>query len=243
MSVKYSTFSAANHPNPIQRRLTEIGYHCQARVKPPMQCQCANPGRIRCQSRAHFGLATFRQSMAHRGRSCAIPIPILYQSRLRPKHCMLSIQYQSATNQLPIPCQCQATSQCSGVTPLPIHRQSSANPLSFDANPMSIKLQSSANPFQSDANPMSIQCQSSANPFQSGANPMSTQCQSNADLLSIKSQSGANLLPIRCQFGANPSPIHPNLTPISCQCDVDLLSIKRQSSANPLTIKHRPVPV
>ena len=138
MSVKYSTFSAANHPNPIQRRLTEIGYHCRARVKPPMQCQCANPGRIRCQSRAHFGLAKSRQSMVHRGQSCAIPIPIRYQSRLRPKHCMLPIRYQSATNQLPIRCRCQAASRCSGVNPLPTHRQSSANPSSIDVDPVPI---------------------------------------------------------------------------------------------------------
>ena len=146
MSEKYSTFSAANHPNPIQRRLTEIGYHCRARVKPPMQCQCANPGRIRCQSRAHFGLAKSRQSMVHRGQSCAIPIPIRYQSRLRPKHCMLPIQYQSATNKLPIRCQCQAASQCLGVNPLPIDRQSSADP-----SPGSMSIQS-----QSDANAASI---------------------------------------------------------------------------------------
>ena len=108
-------------------------------LSPPMQCQCnANPGRIRCQSRAHFGLATSRQSMVHRGQSCAIPIPIRYQSRLRPKHCMLPIQYQSATNQLPIRCQCQAASQCSAVNPLPTHRQSSANPSSIDVDPVPI---------------------------------------------------------------------------------------------------------
>ena len=278
--VKYSTFSAANHPNPCQsgffiksrdwristgladwRRLTEIGYHCRARVKPPMQCQCANPGRIRCQSRAHFGLAKSRQSMVHRGQSCAIPIPIRYQSRLRPKHCMLPIQYQSNANPLSMPGRLAMLGRQSIANPSPIQYksivnrcQSSPNLMPMrcqsDTNPMSTELQSSANPFQSDANPVSIQCQSSANPFQSGANQMSTQCQSNDDPMSIRSQSSVNLLPIRCQSVANPSPIHPNQLPIRCQCQtasqcsaVNPLPIHRQSSANPSSIDVNPVPI
>ena len=105
---------------------------CQAANAMPMHQFGTNPMPIE----SPFWIGDI--SPIHRGQSCAIPIPIRHQSRLRPKHCMLPIQYQSATNQLPIRCQCQATSQCSGVNPLPIHRQSSANPLSFDANPVPI---------------------------------------------------------------------------------------------------------
>ena len=275
INVKYSTFSAANHPNPCQsgffiksrdwristgladwRRLTEIGYHCRARVKPPMQCQCANPGRIRCQSRAHFGLAKSRQSMVHRGQSCAIPIPIRYQSRLRPKHCMLPIQYQSNANPLSMPGRLAMLGRQSIANPSPIQYksivnrcQSSPNLMPMrcqsDANPMSTEVQSSANPFQSDANPVPIQCQSNANPVPIHSNLVPIKCQPNANPTTTRCRSGANPASICCQFDANPSPIHRQSIPISCQSVVNARpprnarpSIHCQSIANPVPI-HR----
>ena len=78
------------------------------RVKPPMQYQSANPLPIQYQSRPRFGLAMSRQSMAYRGQSCTIPMPIHYQSALRQKDSLSPIQCQSATNLLPIQCQSSA---------------------------------------------------------------------------------------------------------------------------------------
>ena len=165
MSEKYSTFSAANHPNPIQRRLTEIGYHCQARVKPPMQCQCTNSGPIRCQSRAHFGLATSRQSMAHWGQSCAITIwcqsnvdqaTIYRRSSANP--------FQSGAN--PRSTQCQ-----SNADPMSIKSQSSANLLpircqSGAADPVLTRSRSVAYPMSIESQSIPIQCQSDLVPIQ-----------------------------------------------------------------------------
>ena len=61
----------------------------------------------------------------------------------------LPIQYQSATNQLPIRCQRQATSQCWGVNPSPIQCQSIVNRCQSSPNLMPMRR-------QSDPNPMSI---------------------------------------------------------------------------------------
>ena len=155
--VKYSTLSAANQPNPCQSGLfyvvegladlSRIGRlekidgdwlslpsPCQAANAMPMRQSGTNPMPIE----SPFWIGEISPIHGHRGQSCSIPIPIRYQSRLRPKHCMLPIRYQSATNQLPIRCRCQADSQCSGVNPLPIDRQSSANSPSIDVDPVPI---------------------------------------------------------------------------------------------------------
>ena len=141
MSEKYSTFSAANHPNPIQRRLTEIGYHCRARVKPPMQCQCANPGRIRCQSRAHFGLAKSRQSMVIEVN----PAQYQYQSGTNPGSDLNTVCCQSNTNRPPISCQSVVSARPPRNARPSIHCRPIANPVPIHRQSMSIQSQSDAN--------------------------------------------------------------------------------------------------
>ena len=140
MSVKYSTFSAANHPNPIQRRLTEIGYHCQARVKPPMQCQCTNSGPIRCQSRAHFGLAKSRQSMVIEVN----PAQYQYQSGTNPGSDLNTVCCQSNTNRPPISCQSVVNARPPHNAWASIHCQSIVNSVPIHCHSMPIQSQSDA---------------------------------------------------------------------------------------------------
>ena len=158
--VKYSTFSAANHPNPCQsgffiksrdwristgladwRRLAEIGYHCQARVKPPMQCQCANPGRIRCQSRAHFGLAKSRQSMVIEVN----PAQYQYQSGTNPGSDQNTVCCQSNTNLPPISCQSLVNARPPRNARASLHCQSIVNPVPIHCHSMPIQCRSSYN--------------------------------------------------------------------------------------------------
>ena len=113
----------------------------------PSPCQAANAmpmrqsGQIRCQSRAHFGLAKSRQSMVIEVN----PAQYQYQSGTNPGSDLNPVCCQSDTNRPPISCQSvvdarpprngQASIHCRSIAnSVPIHRQS----MSIDVNPVPI---------------------------------------------------------------------------------------------------------
>ena len=134
------------NPSPICQSTTNLSIHHQSTNQMSIHHQSANPMSIHHQSASPMSILdqSINPSLRQINKYDTNQLSISCQFSVN-----LPIQYQSATNQLPIRCQRQATSQCWGVNPSPIQCQSIVNRCQSSPNLMPMRR-------QSDHNPMSI---------------------------------------------------------------------------------------